>query len=130
LLNGKAVILRIGGIDRVLLAKAIDGDVAIWKSAEMADARTGTACGFSDLLLSGGDLYALSSGTVTTGKSGETHAGELWIFRGLAGKPERLRGFDGKKAEGIAFGPRGSGLYVAIDNGSDQPSQIFKGVKP
>jgi hypothetical protein len=134
LLKGEAVILKLDGIEGILAGKPIgDRDLAIWKTLALKHPKSGTACGISDLLLAGGDLYVLSTGSVDAGE-GESkggHAGDLWVLDAAGGKPRHLRDFGGLKAEGISrHGPDGL-FFAAIDNGSDKPSQILKfGTQP
>jgi multidrug resistance efflux pump len=128
LLDGKAVILRLPDPE-ALLQGTVPGrkDIAIWKLLDLKDERTGTACGLADLHSVGGDLYLISTGTAAgQGHEDGRHAGELWVLRTGAERPERLKDFGGAKPEGVAMHPASGSLYVVFDNGSGKPSQVMK----
>lgn len=132
LLGGKAVILRIAGADALLAGKAPGvGDISLWKTLDLKDGRTGTACGIADLQFVDGDAYLLSTGTAEKaaggkgGKDAGRHLGELWALREGADKAERLRDFEGEKPEGLAYQAGTGTLFITFDNGSDRPSQIL-----
>jgi multidrug resistance efflux pump len=120
--DGKAVILRVAGVDSLLAGKTPAAAVSIWKTLGLKDSAGAIACGIADLLFLSGDLYLLSTGDAP-GADG-AHAGELWVVRKDAAEAERLRGFAGAKPEGLAQGPGGN-IYVAFDNGSRHPSQVL-----
>jgi multidrug resistance efflux pump len=127
LLEGKAVILRIDGVDALMAGKTPAPEaVSIWKTLDLRSAAGSVPCGIADLIFLRGDVYLLSSsddkkeGVSADGR----HAGELWTLRDGASKPERLRDFEGAKPEGLAPDPKGGGFIVAFDNGSKRPSQV------
>lgn len=129
LLEGKAVVLEIKGIDAMLAGKAPGkGDIGIWRTLDLRSKEGGTACGISDLLFVGEDAYLLSTGTAkASGKDGaELHAGELWVLKAGADVALRIRDFAGEKPEGIAYDASAREFLIAMDNGSKRPSQILK----
>lgn len=136
LLEGKAVILRIAGIDGLMAGKLPGSEaVSIWKSVELKDARTSTRSGIADLIFLDGDAYLISTGTredgekrdgAGTGSEDSRHAGALWVLRKDAAKAVELRDFAGAKPEGLAHVAAEKSFYIAFDNGSERPSQILK----
>jgi hypothetical protein len=130
---GKAVILRLAGADSLLSGKGPGAGkspaapaVSIWKELDLRDARTGAACGISELLMRDGATYLLSTGKAPQGG----HAGSLWKLGNGAEAPALARDFGGERPEGLAFDAAGESLYVAFDNGSRGPSQIGKVAVP
>ncbi len=127
---GKAVILRLAGADSLLGARGgkspATSAVSIWKEFDLTDARTKTACGFSELLMRDGAAYLLSTGKAP----GDGHAGALWLLRKGEAAPVLVRDFGGERPEGLAFDASGESLYVAFDNGSRGPSKIGKVAVP
>jgi hypothetical protein len=125
---GKALILRLAGADSLLGGKSAAGKspapaaVSIWKEFALHDARTGTACGISELLMRGREIFLLSTGKPAAGG----HAGSLWILKDGAEAPALIRDFGGERPEGLAFDAGGDSLYVAFDNGDRGPSKIGK----
>lgn len=135
LLDGKAVILRIAGIDAMMAGKVPGADaVAIWKSVDLTDARTSTPSGIADLIFLEGDAYLISTGTREDAKPGQAgvesedarHAGSLWVLRKEAAKAVELKDFGGAKPEGLAHVAADKSFYIAFDNGSEKPSQVLK----
>ena len=136
LLDGKAVILRIAGVDGLMAGKLPGSEaVSIWKSVDLKDARTSTPSGIADLVFLDGDAYLVSTGTQRDTKPGqsaggvsedERHAGALWVLRKDAAKAVELRDFAGAKPEGLAHVAADKSFYIAFDNGSDKPSQVLK----
>jgi multidrug resistance efflux pump len=133
LLDGKAVILRLSGIDSLMAGKALAAPaVSIWKTLDLKDARTSTACGISDFIFLDGNTYLLSTGTragspgAASGSEDDRHAGSLWVLRKDAAKPVELRDFAGAKPEGLAHVAADKSFYVAFDNGSKRPSQVLR----
>ncbi|MDB5051937.1 MAG: hypothetical protein JWO30_5008 [Fibrobacteres bacterium] len=132
LLGGKAVILRLADAKAVLdgtaagRTAAASGKIGIWKAVELKDLETGVPCGISDLLMVEGDAYILSTGSAGGAEDRGGHLGELWRLRAGASRPERLRGFGGRKPEGIAYRAADKSLFIAFDNGSGRPSRIQK----
>lgn len=134
LLDGKAVILRLSGIDSLMAGKALAAPaVSIWKTLDLKDSRTSTACGIADLIFLDGDAYLLSTGTpadggrdASAGSGEDRHAGSLWVLRKDAAAPVELRDFAGAKPEGLAHVAAGKSFYIAFDNGSKRPSQVLK----
>ena len=147
LLDGKAVILRVSGIDSLMAGKALAAPaISIWKALDLKDARTSTACGIADMIFLDGDAYLLSTGSAEAGAKGTgaagakgtdaagakdgfedgRHAGSLWVLRKDAAKPIELRDFAGAKPEGLAYVAAGKSFYVAFDNGSKRPSQVLR----
>jgi multidrug resistance efflux pump len=131
--EGKAVILRLAGADSLLDGKAAGSGkspspaaVSVWKELDLRDARTGAACGISELLMRGDATYLLSTGKAHAGG----HAGALWVLRRGAEAPVLARDFGGERAEGLAFDAKGDSLYVAFDNGGRGPSMIGKVAVP
>lgn len=130
--SGQAVILRLAGADSLLTGKGGAGKppaaaaVSLWKEFELKDARTGAACGISELLMRDGATYLLSTGKAPRGG----HAGSLWVLANGAETPVLARDFGGERPEGLAFDAAGDSLYVAFDNGSRGPSQIAKVAVP
>jgi multidrug resistance efflux pump len=127
LLDGKAVILRIDGVDALMSGKTPASEaVSIWKAMDLKSAAGSVPCGIADLIFLDGDAYFLSSSDdLKEGVSADgRHAGELWALRDGAAKPERLKDFEGAKPEGLAPDPAGGGFIIAFDNGSKRPSQV------
>jgi multidrug resistance efflux pump len=135
LLAGKAVILEIKDVDSLFAGKSpAKGGIGIWNALDLREKETGAACGISDFAFVGGDAYLLSSGQDgAAAKAGNTakdgaprHLGELWVLKSGATAPQRLRGFEGEKPEGIALHAPSRSLVIAFDNGSKHPSRMMK----
>lgn len=129
--DAKAVILRVAGADAFLVGGPGGADrIFLWKTLDLKDARTGTACGISDLVFSEGDAWLLSTGTDPKGAGSEEgrHAGALWRLRAGEERPVELKDFGGANPEGLAR--LDSHLYIAFDNGSKRPSQVIRMVAP
>lgn len=124
---GKAVVLRLAGADSLLAGKALGpGAVSLWREWDLRDARTGAACGISELLMLGDRTYVLSTGKAP----GKGHAGSLWLSRSDAESPLAVRDFGGERPEGLAVDAGGDSLFVAFDNGGRGPSRIAKVERP
>jgi multidrug resistance efflux pump len=122
LLDGMAVVLRIEDAAGLLSGKLpAKKAISIWKTLDLKDVRTGTACGVADLIFTGKDAWLLSTGTAD-----DRHLGELWVLRDGSGKAERIKDFGGEKPEGLAWHAARKSLFIAFDNGSSRPSQILE----
>jgi hypothetical protein len=134
LLDGKAVILEIKHVDSLFAGKSpAKGGIGIWNALDLREKVSGAACGISDFAFVGEDVYLLSSGQDAAGKGGNeakdekpSHLGELWVLKSGTTAPQRLRGFEGEKPEGIALHAPSRSLVIAFDNGSKQPSRMMK----
>ena len=121
LLDGKAVILRLSGIDSLMAGKP-PAALSLWKSLDLKDARTLTPSGIADMLFLDGDAYLLSTGD----REDARHAGSLFVLRQDAAQAVELKDFAGAKPEGLAYVAAEKQFYIAFDNGSDRPSQVLK----
>lgn len=121
LLEGKAVILRVAGVDALLSGRALrPGDIALWRTLDLKPKGSGRPAGISDLLFGGEDLYILSPGPDAEKLAG--NSGRLWKLARGASAPVLLQEFRGGKPEGLVRA-RGR-MHVAFDNGASQPSTI------
>jgi len=124
--DGKAVILRLGGIDSLFRGKAISaGQLRLWQTLQLT-AASGLACGISDLEQIGDSLFLLSTGEAREGLSHGGHQGGFWTYGIQTGKLELVRAFQDMKPEGLARHDPSGAFYLAFDNGSEKPSRILK----
>ena len=124
--DGRAVILRIGEIEKALDENRIRPDqVEIWRELDLRSDNSGTRAGISDLLFHDNRLIVLSSAA----KKGY-RAGMLRVFNGEGILMEEYS-FGNLNPEGIAFykdpmDAKKRKLVITFDGGGKRPSKMLR----
>ncbi|MFP4417524.1 MAG: DUF3616 domain-containing protein [Fibrobacterota bacterium] len=123
LLDGKAAILRIRGLNSMFQNNSIDiADVKLWKAVSLQDRVSGITYRLSGLNLEDDMLYITSTGEHKK-KGKKITVGRVWQV-GIEGEqPKKINDYIGLKPEGVtSIGNKK--LLVTFDNGSSQASQF------
>ena len=133
LLDGKAAILRLTDGDALFRGAVPEkGRLSLWKALDLRSGSgpgKGTPCGIAEIIFAEGDAYILSTGTSGADDPNQgkgPHVGELWRLPAGAAEAQRVRDFGGAKPEGLAWHGASRSLFVAFDNGSNEPSRILR----
>lgn len=130
--DGRAVILKIEDIDRVLMTNRLDkNQVSIWKALDLTDPVSEIASGISDMYRHGKKLIILS--VAKTGKkrkdlkrAGLKRSANVWVHDTETDTTTTIRNFRNLRPEGIAFDSDSGVFLLAFDEGAHRPSKIMK----
>jgi hypothetical protein len=124
LIDGKAVLIKIGSIDSILDGKMIGKDqLTIENTFDLTDPVSGNACGISDLCPFDGGLYILSTGPIPEVK-GKESIGNLWKYQSN-GNIVHCKSFKNLKPEGIAVLDETGKIIITFDEGSKHPPKLL-----